>query len=125
MNQAVLYQRANQVQRHDAKTVLREYGNLFEWRLDGKDRVMDIGCGSGDVTVDFLEPLLPSNYEKLVGSDISLKMVNYAGETYTRTYPKVEFDQLDIGDDCMPKRYLEHFNHITSFYCLHWVQDQR
>lgn len=125
MNQAVLYQRANQVQRHDARMVIREYGNMFQWRIDGKDRVMDIGCGSGDVTIDFLEPILPSNYEKLVGSDISLKMVNYAADTYGETHPKVEFDQLDIGDDVMPKRYLEHFNHITSFYCLHWVQDQR
>ncbi|KAL5279446.1 jhamt family protein [Megaselia abdita] len=125
MNQAVLYKRANQVQRHDARMVLREYGNLFQWRLDGGDRIMDIGCGSGDVTIDYLEPLLPSNYEKLVGSDVSLKMVSYASDTYGKTHSKVEFDQLDIGDDCMPKRYLEHFNHITSFYCLHWVQDQR
>lgn len=125
MNRPELYNRANQVQRHDAKLLIQEFGSRFHWQLDRGDRIMDIGCGSGDVTIDFLEPLLPPNYEKLVGSDISQKMLTYAKKTYCKNYPKVEFQVLDIGDNCMPKKYLEHFHHITSFYCLHWIQDQK
>lgn len=125
MNRPELYHRANQVQRKDAKMVIQEFGNLFQWRLDGGDRVMDIGCGSANVTMDFLEPILPANYEKLIGSDISQKMVDFATETYCKTFPKVQFDQLDIGDDFMPKKYLEQFDHITSFYCLHWISDTK
>lgn len=125
MNKPELYSSANQIQRHDANLVIQEFGSLFQWQLDGGDRLMDIGCGSGDVTMDFVEPLLPRNYEKLVGSDISLKMIRFAADTYCKNFPKVEFQQLDIGDDCMPTKYLEYFHHMTSFYCLHWIQDQR
>lgn len=125
MNKPELYHRANQAQRHDAKKVIEEYRDLLQWRLDGEDCVMDIGCGSGDVTLDFLEPLLPSSYKKLVGSDISMKMVRFAADTYRKAFPKVEFVHLDIVDDCMPKKYLKHFDLITSFYCLHWIQDQK
>lgn len=125
LNQAELYHRGNNIQRHDAKIILEEYANLFQRKFDGGDRIMDVGCGSGNVTVDFLEPLLPQNYEKLVCSDSSLKMVNFAAKTYSKNYPKLEFKQLDIEDDYMPNRYLEHFSHITSFYCLQLIQDQR
>lgn len=123
MNNPKLYSIANQVQRNDAIMVIREFGNLLKWRSDGKDRILDVGCGSCDILMEIVEPFLPQNYEKLVASDISMKMLNFAEAAYGKSHPKLEFDQLDIVDDCMPNKYLEYFDHIMSSYCLHWVKD--
>lgn len=123
MNNPQLYSVANQLQRNDVIMVIREYGKLLTWRSDGKVRILDVGSGSGDVLIDLLEPFLPPSYEKLVASDLSMKMLNFARSAYGKSYPKLEFYQLDIVADCMPNEYLDHFDLITSFFCLHWIQD--
>lgn len=86
---------------------------------------MDIGCGSGDVTIDFILPLLPLNFKRLVGSDLSDQMIRYAQESYK--HPKIAFQKLDIGSGDLTGylETVEPFDHITSFYCLHWVQNQK
>lgn len=85
---------------------------------------MDIGCGSGDVTIDFILPLLPLNFKRLVGSDLSSDMIRYARESFQ--HPKISFQKLDIsGDLTCYLETIEPFDHITSFYCLHWVQNQK
>ncbi|KAH8377540.1 hypothetical protein KR093_005879 [Drosophila rubida] len=122
MNQASLYQRANQVQRHDAKLILDEYSSKLQWRSDGQDSLLDVGSGSGNVLMDFVYPLLPKSYEQLVGTDISSKMVGYANNCYQR-YERTQFQVLDIGCDRLPDQLKGRFDHVTSFYCLHWVQN--
>lgn len=124
MNQASLYQRANQVQRHDAKLVLDEFASKLQWRMDEQDSLLDVGSGSGNVLMDFVYPLLPKRYELLVGTDISSKMVNYANKCYQR-YERTEFQVLDIGAKQIPDQFRGRFDHVTSFYCLHWVQNLR
>ncbi|KAL7740230.1 hypothetical protein ACLKA6_002206 [Drosophila palustris] len=124
MNQASLYQRANQVQRHDAKIILDEYSSILQWRSDGQDSLLDVGSGSGNVLMDFVYPLLPQGYEQLVGTDISSKMVGYANNCYQR-YARTQFQVLDIGCDRLPAQLKGRFDHVTSFYCLHWVQNLR
>ncbi|KAH8404895.1 hypothetical protein KR222_009320 [Zaprionus bogoriensis] len=122
MNQASLYQRANQVQRHDAKLILDEFASTLQWRSDEQDSLLDVGSGSGNVLMDFVYPLLPKSYEQLVGTDISTKMVNYANKCYQR-YARTEFQVLDIGAKQLPNQLKGRFDHVTSFYCLHWVQN--
>lgn len=102
----------------------QEFAYNFHFRSDGTDTLMDIGCGSGDVTIDFILPLLPLNFKRLVGSDLSDQMVRYAQESFQ--HPKIAFHKLDIGGDLTGYlETVEPFDHITSFYCLHWVQNQR
>lgn len=122
MNQASLYQRANQVQRHDAKLILDEYSSILQWRSDGQDSLLDVGSGSGNVLMDFVYPLLPKSYEQIVGTDISSKMVGYANNCYQR-YARTQFQVLDIGCERLPDQLRGRFDHVTSFYCLHWVQN--
>lgn len=124
MNRAALYHRSNDVQRRDAKQVLDEFAHMLQWREDGQDSVLDIGCGTGDVTIDYILPLMPNNYSRLVGADLSEQMIGYARETYETE--KISFEKLDIGIgiDAMSTE-MEPFDHITSFYCLHWVQNQK
>lgn len=123
MNDGALYQRANPLQRKDAKQMMDEYSPRFKWRPDGRDSLLDIGCGSGDVTVDFILPALPPTFSRLVGADISDGMLNYARKTFLHS--KMAFEKLDIERPLDMTVWNEPFDHITSFYCLHWVQNQK
>ncbi|XP_017064507.2 juvenile hormone acid O-methyltransferase [Drosophila eugracilis] len=119
MNQASLYQHANQVQRHDAKLILDEFASTLQWRSDGEDALLDVGSGSGNVLMDFVKPLLPIRGQ-LVGTDISSQMVGYASKHYQRE-ERTRFQVLDIGCERLPEELSGRFDHVTSFYCLHWV----
>ncbi|KAH8255494.1 hypothetical protein KR038_004650 [Drosophila bunnanda] len=123
MNQASLYQHANQVQRHDAKLILDEFASTLQWRSDGEDALLDVGSGSGNVLMDFVKPLLPSRGQ-LVGTDISSQMVGYASKHY-QGEERTRFQVLDIGCESLPQELSGRFDHVTSFYCLHWVQNLR
>ncbi|EDV33538.1 uncharacterized protein Dana_GF24959 [Drosophila ananassae] len=121
MNQASLYQNANQVQRHDAKLILDEFASTLQWRSDGEDALLDVGSGSGNVLMDFVKPLLPIGGQ-LVGTDISSQMVGFASKHY-QGEERTRFQVLDIGCDKLPQELRGSFDHVTSFYCLHWVQN--
>ena len=125
MNKACLYQRANSLQRRDAKQVLDEFAHMIQWRSDGNDSLLDIGCGSGDVTIDYILPLMPINFQRLIGVDISEQMIKYACDNFK--HPDIKFYKADIGNDIEVKilNQINNFDHITSFYCLHWVQNQK
>lgn len=124
MHKAALYKRSNGLQRRDAKQTIDEFSPALQWRSDGCDSLLDIGCGSGDVTIDFLLPILPANFQRLVGVDLSEEMVDFARQQYP--HPRISFDKFDLGLDIekQPFHTTEPFDHITSFYCLHWVQNQ-
>lgn len=124
MHKAALYTRSNGLQRRDAKQTIDEFSHVLQWRDDGCDSLLDVGCGSGDVTIDFLLPILPENFQRLVGADISAEMVEFARQQYP--HPRISFEKFDIGLEIEKQlfRNTETFDHITSFYCLHWVQNQ-
>ena len=71
MNDAKLYIKSNSLQRNDAKNVMEEFGHLFDWKDDGSESLVDIGCGSGDVMMEFIFPIMPKKFGKLVGLDVS------------------------------------------------------
>ncbi|XP_055921125.1 juvenile hormone acid O-methyltransferase-like [Eupeodes corollae] len=125
MLKAKVNAKANQVQRHDAEHIIKEFSRVFKWRLDCNDSLIDIGTGSGDVLVDFLVPVLPKNFKKIVGSDISSDMVQHCNKTYKSLKDKVAFKILDIGTEKLSKEFVSEFDHVTSFYCLNWVQNQQ
>lgn len=124
MHNAVLYRGANEMQRHDAKETIDEFWPKIQWREDGWDSIIDIGCGSADVLWDYILPTLPGTFQRLVGVDASEEMVEFARKQYSD--PRVKFKKLQIGLNIklQPFRY-EPFDHITSFYCLNWVEDQK
>lgn len=122
MNNANLYKKSNVLQKRDAKSVTDEFANLFNWRWDGSDALLDIGCGAGDVLFELVLPKIPIN-TKAVGVDISKEMIKYANENYSNEYLK--FFKVDIEDSKLSPLQPSSFNFITSFYALHWIQNQR
>lgn len=124
MHNADLYQQANGPQRRDAELLINEFANVLQWRPDGFDAILDIGCGSGDVSMDFLLPILPKNFSRFTGVDLSPEMVEYARKKYASS--RISFEQFNIGIDLEKQaiRDIEPFDHITSFYCLHWIKNQ-
>ena len=62
MHNAALYEHANALQRRDTADVLREFSPKLKWRTSGgPELVLDVGCGSGDVTHDLLAPTVASS----------------------------------------------------------------
>jgi juvenile hormone-III synthase len=135
MNNAKLYKQSNSLQKRDAQEIMEEFSDLLEGKFEefeSKD-LLDIGCGAGDVLMETILPKLKNKFIKAVGADISKEMVNYANEKYRNKLVKflkvdIECDFLGVKSykkktNCQLKR--ESFDFITSFYCLHWIQNQR
>lgn len=127
MDNGKLYHSSNQFQRFDASKSLSRCPALLKWKSSDKNPVscLDIGCGTGDVTIDFVLPILPKNFERLVGVDLSNDLINFARENYS--LPRVSFEQFDLGLELEIQnlRNIGQFDHITSFYCLQWVPNQK
>lgn len=125
MNKVSLYLEANQLQRSNTQQVLQQFKSVLKWRSDGNDSILDAGCGPGDVTIDSLLSILPTNFDRLVGVDISKEMIAYARET--KIHPKVSFEQFDLEVELekQPLNGMAPFDHITSFFCLMMIQNQR
>jgi hypothetical protein len=52
-------------------------------------------------------------------------MVQYARNRYT--HPKLRFEEFDLSKDIRDTSeiWAQGFDKIFSFYCLHWIPDQR
>ncbi|KAG4077339.1 hypothetical protein HA402_009740 [Bradysia odoriphaga] len=109
----------------DIQSYLEEYKAKIRLRADGKDSLLDMGCAGGNITIDVVLPiLLPKTFSRLVGVDVSRKMIDYANERFR--LPNVSFEVLDIGSDITDFSMAhQRFDHITSTLCLHLVPDQQ
>lgn len=136
MNNAKLYQKSNLLQRRDADLLMNEFSSIFAHHKEHA-RLLDVGCGPGDVLIELLLPHLHHPHDssmQIVGADISQEMVEYAREKYRSMSKFIRFLKVDIESDFLTatKRITgsdelkaETFDFVTSFYCLHWVQNQR
>ncbi|XP_031346186.1 juvenile hormone acid O-methyltransferase-like [Photinus pyralis] len=104
----------------DARDAIEKIKQTMAWRPHCN--VLDIGCGTGNVTHDVLLPILPESRNTIIGVDILTEFVQYANEKYG---DKIVFEQMDIANcQIHGTDYEEHFDHIFSFYCLHFVGEQ-
>ncbi|KAL6260554.1 hypothetical protein P5V15_008075 [Pogonomyrmex californicus] len=116
MEMAEEYAKANVISRRDGQDIIEEFS--FELsKVQGK--CLDIGSGPGDVTKDFLFPVLPHDVE-VVGSDVSQSMVNYARKNNSNE--RLSYIILDI-EGRMPSEQIGQYDYVTSFYCLHFAYD--
>ncbi|KAL3223982.1 hypothetical protein MRX96_027049 [Rhipicephalus microplus] len=91
-----LYAQNNSLQRKHNNTVLEFCQPAFLAEPLSTMQVLDVGCGTGDFTRDFLLPrCLPC--ARLVGIDCSVDMIKYASRH--SAHEKIEYEVLDIGED--------------------------
>nr|XP_046475025.1 juvenile hormone acid O-methyltransferase-like isoform X2 [Neodiprion pinetum] len=120
MFKPALYSKINNEARRDTRDFIEEYSNEIG-QMSG--RCLDIGSGPCDVVTDFLLPKLNPK-STVVCSDISKPMLDYAKEKYGAN-DRLSFLQLDIESPTLAEDLVEQFDHVTSFYCLHWCEDMR
>lgn len=125
MNDVPLYHRYTEISRRDSLESLQDYANKINWCPDGCDAVLDAGCGPGDITSSIILPFLPPKFSRLMGVDISDKMIDYARKL--NTHPKLSFQQFNLNEPLEQQSLagVEPFNHIFSSYCLQWVSNPK
>ena len=86
--------------------------------LKGSERVLDVGCGDGNITVE-IAALVP--HGEVVGVDSSHDMIAFASSHFSPSdRPNLRFEVADARR--LPFR--EEFDLIVSFNALHWVPEQ-
>ncbi|XP_011064518.1 PREDICTED: uncharacterized protein LOC105152121 [Acromyrmex echinatior] len=115
-----IYSECDKVQKNRISSIIEEFSEDL-MNICGK--CMDIGCGPGNITKDFLLPSLDSNAQ-IIGTDISENMVKYANKTFGDK-KRLQFKILDIETKNLPKEYISEFDHIFSFQTLQWCKNIR
>ena len=93
----------------------RQWGKklIAELDLKGNERILDLGCGDGGITVQ-LAKLVPNGL--VVGIDASQGMIEAARNTYKAE--NMRFDLMDIG----AIDFDDEFDVVFSNAALHWVK---
>ncbi|XP_069675141.1 juvenile hormone acid O-methyltransferase-like [Periplaneta americana] len=123
MDRAEEYDKEHGPAQSAAQQAMSEYMGSMTWKP--RERISDLGCGPGTVTVEMLLPRLPDDFEILVAADVSTAMLELARSKYT--HPKVKFLELDLAKPIPPDSDLRTpgFDKVFSFFCLQWIPDQR
>lgn len=90
---------------------------------DNSCRIMDIGCGSGRVLLEVLEPLLPKYYTEIIGTDISNEMITFCKNL--KRDRRISFEILDIETQEIPQKFQNNFDFLFSCFVLHYIRDLR
>ncbi|RWS21876.1 juvenile hormone acid methyltransferase-like protein [Leptotrombidium deliense] len=85
--------------------------------------VVDIGCGTGNVTLDFLQLV---KCDQLIAFDKSEFMIEFATENNKSS--EINYKVADIRDDFQKLKFdlniVERADLVFSVYCFHWVVDK-
>lgn len=123
MYQADLYIRNNDLQRRDIYKVLHNSMNLIKWTGTGEEMIVDLGCGSGDVTKDVILRSSPK-IKGIVGVDISSDMLKFARDQ--NSHEQIEYKHLNLATKHKIDQNLRgKFDHAFSFHVFHWIKDQK
>jgi trans-aconitate methyltransferase len=92
--------------------------SLAALRLEGGERVLDVGCGDGKTTAA-IAARVPRG--SVLGLDPSRQMIAFAAEHFAPPdHPNLGFVVGDARTLC----YDQEFDLVVSFYALHWVPEQ-
>jgi trans-aconitate 2-methyltransferase len=86
-------------------------------KLNGSERILDIGCGNGKTTAA-IAARVPTG--SVTGVDASADMIAFAKEHWTPAHPNLQFAVADARR--LP--FHREFDRIVSFNALHWIPNQ-
>lgn len=93
--------------------------HLGSLRLEGTERVLDLGCGDGKITAEIADRLPRGS---VLGVDSSTTMIGFARQYFgAPTRGNLDFAVADAAH--LP--YCQEFDVVVSFNALHWVRDAR
>ena len=104
----------------DSSSQQKKWGRelLSKLRLAGDERVLDIGCGDGKLTVEIAE-LVPSGH--VMGIDSSPEMIGFARDAFPHeAYPNLSWEVMDARE----LDFEDEFDVVFSNAVLHWIFDQ-
>ncbi|KAL3281345.1 hypothetical protein HHI36_004558 [Cryptolaemus montrouzieri] len=84
---------------------------------------MDIGCGSGEVSLKVLHPLLPKNLVKLTGIDNDISMIERCEHLDVES--NISFQLMDISSKNLPEEMKRSYDVLFSSYCFTGVRNLR
>jgi trans-aconitate 2-methyltransferase len=86
-------------------------------KLKGDERILDIGCGDGKITAK-ISARVPGG--QVLGIDSSQDMIDFA----RKRFPQSQHANLrfELGD-ALSLDFDREFDLVTSFACLHWIED--
>ncbi|KAH8022712.1 hypothetical protein HPB51_001933 [Rhipicephalus microplus] len=87
-------------------------------------RFIDIGCGTGNFTLNYLLPRCSCQCLELVVVDNSPAMLEYA--RIHHSHEKIRYEHLDIVEGDVDRFVTEHglFARLFSFNSMHWIKDK-
>ena len=86
--------------------------------------MLDFGCGTGETTLALAQGGLAGlgTAGEVVGLDISQEMIKHCQSQHNTS--TLSFSQVDVTQaESFISSNLASFSCLTSFSCLHWVQD--
>ncbi len=91
---------------------------IKEMEINPTDRILDIGCGDGKITLDLAKM---ASSGRVVGTDLSEDMIGFAKKTYlSPDRNNLEFMTMDAEKNA----FTNQFDMVISFFCLQWVRNQ-
>ncbi|XP_074659506.1 malonyl-[acyl-carrier protein] O-methyltransferase-like isoform X2 [Tubulanus polymorphus] len=112
-----LYSQNNGFSKRWATDVL----SLIEFKQQGYTDILDIGCGTGEVTNVLLNQI--NNVEKIIAFDKNESMIELARSENSN--PKIEYLVADVTKpESFRPEWRQKFDLITSFLVIHWTPNQ-
>ncbi|BES93224.1 Acid methyltransferase [Nesidiocoris tenuis] len=96
----------------------------YEHEVNGGDDeiVLDVGCGSGDVTVQVLGRM--KRWKQIVGIDFNSAMIEFANRN-APDVNKYSFEVVNFNKPISEEFSKKKFNKIFSFFALQWMKNRR
>ncbi|XP_028982074.1 juvenile hormone acid O-methyltransferase isoform X1 [Diachasma alloeum] len=128
MNQPKEYAESNDLTYRDVDDLIKEFPEEFKKM---KGRIIDVGCGPGNITKGLLLPnvekdavivVQESEIHFYLGADLCAAMVEYAKQHHEVKH-RLSYIQLDIQTPELPENLIGQFDNAVSFYCLNWCRN--
>lgn len=121
-----LYDKTNQLQMQDALRLLERIRlYLQKHHLNHIRQVLDVGCGTGNITSQICDFL---SCESIIGMDSSDSMIAYARQHHLKE--KITYVSADVTSELSHLTDVlsvecESIDIVVSFHCLHWIPEEK